>query len=81
MSFERYNKPVALGSKVFVKDDQIEKALRRFKKKVAESGKLQELRDREFYEKPTTQRKRAASAAKNRWQKKLAAQQLPKKMY
>ena len=66
---------------VYVKDDQVEKALRKFKKKIAESGKLQELRDKEFYEKPTTTRKKAASAARNRWRKKLEAQQLPKKLY
>jgi small subunit ribosomal protein S21 len=59
----------------------VEKALRKFKKKIAESGKLQELRDKEFYEKPTTARKKAASAARNRWRKKLEAQQLPKKLY
>ena len=69
------------GNKVFVKDDNVERALRKFKKKIAESGKLQDLRDREFYEKPTTARKKAASAAKNRWRKKLEAQQLPKKLY
>lgn len=69
------------NNKVFVKDDNVERALRKFKKKIAESGKLQELRDREFYEKPTTTRKRLASAAKNRWRKKLEAQQLPKKLY
>lgn len=66
---------------VYVKDDQVEKALRKFKKKIAESGKLQELRDKEFYEKPTTARKKAAGAARNRWRKKLEAQQLPKKLY
>ncbi len=69
------------GAKVFVKDDNVDRALRKFKKKIAESGKLQDLRDREFYEKPTTARKKAASAAKNRWRKKLEAQQLPKKLY
>ena len=69
------------GMVVYVKDDQVEKALRKFKKKIAESGKLQELRDKEFYEKPTTARKKAASAARNRWRKKLEAQQLPKKLY
>ena len=79
MSFERSKYP--LGNKVFVKDDQVEKALRKFKKKVAESGLLQDLRDREFYEKPTTARKKAVGAAKNRWRKKLAAQELPKKLY
>lgn len=70
-----------MGSKVFVKDDRVDQALRKFKKKIADSGKLQDLRDKEFYEKPTTTRKKAMSAAKNRWNKKLAAQQLPKKLY
>lgn len=69
------------GSTVIVKDDNIERALRKFKKKINESGKLQELRDREFYEKPTSVRKRKKSAAKNRWRKHLAQQQLPKKNY
>ena len=69
------------GTVVYVKDDQVEKALRKFKKKIAESGKLQNLRDKEFYEKPTTARKKAAAAARNRWRKKVEAQQLPKKLY
>lgn len=69
------------GKTVIVKDGNIEKALRKFKKKVQDSGLLQELRDRETYEKPTTRRKRKKSAAKNRWRKQLAAQQLPKKLY
>ena len=56
-------------------------ALRKFKKKVTESGLLQELREREFYEKPTTARKKAKNAAKRRWQKKVSAEQLPKKLY
>lgn len=69
------------GHTVIVKDDNIERALRKFKKKINESGKLQELRDREFYEKPTSVRKRKKSAAKNRWRKQLAQGQLPKKLY
>jgi small subunit ribosomal protein S21 len=69
------------GKVVFVKDDNVERALRKFKKQVLESGLLQELRDREFYEKPTTERKRRKSSAENRWNKKLASQQLPKKLY
>jgi small subunit ribosomal protein S21 len=69
------------GKTVIVKDDNIERALRKFKKKVQDSGLLQELRDRETYEKPTTLRKRKKSAAKNRWRKQLAAQTLPKKLY
>jgi len=79
-----YDKPnfkKVTGNTVIVQNDNVEKALRKFKKKVLESGLLRELRDREFYEKPTTKRKKARSAAKNRWQKKLADQALPKKLF
>jgi len=70
------------GIAVIVKEhDHIDKALRKFKKKVAESRLLQILKEREFYEKPTTAKKRAAGAAKNRWRKKLESQQLPKRLY
>jgi small subunit ribosomal protein S21 len=66
---------------VEVKDGNVEKALRKFKKKIQDSGLLIELRERETYEKPTTNRKRKKSTAKNRWQKQLRSQQLPKKLY
>jgi small subunit ribosomal protein S21 len=66
---------------VEVKDGNVEKALRKFKKKIQDSGLLVELRARETYEKPTTNRKRKKSTAKNRWQKQLRSQQLPKKLY
>jgi len=77
----RYKPQPTKGLTVEVHDGQVEKALRKFKKKVAESGLLQDLREREFYEKPTTARKKAKSAAKRRWQKKIAADSLPKKLY
>ena len=70
-----------MGSKVIVQNDNVEKAIRLFKKKIQDSGLLLDMRAREHYEKPTTKRKRKASAAKNRWQKKLSSQQLPKKLY
>jgi small subunit ribosomal protein S21 len=70
------------GNTVVVREgEDFNKALRRFKKKVEESGVLDDLRSREFYEKPTTKRKRKAGAAKARWQKKLREQDLPKKMF
>ena len=69
------------GNSVLVKDGNVEKALRKFKKKIQESGLLDELRAKEFYEKPTTERKRKKGAAKARWRKKLRDQQLPKKLY
>lgn len=69
------------GNSVLIPDGNVEKALRKFKKKVQESGLLDELRARETYEKPTTERKRKKGAAKARWRKKLRDQQLPKKMF
>ncbi len=69
------------GRSVLVHEGQVEKALRKFKKKIQESGILNDVRNREFYVKPTTRRKLKASAAQNRWRKKLADQQLPKKLY
>ena len=73
--------PMLQGSTVYVKHDNVEQAIRKLKKRVQDSGLLQELRDREAYEKPTTKKKRKASAAKNRWKKKLASQLLPAKLY
>jgi len=70
------------GSTVFVKDgEDISKALRRFKNKIEDGGKLKDLQKKEFYEKPTSVRKRKAGAARARWAKKLKEQQLPKKLY
>ena len=66
---------------VVVKDGNVERALRKFKKKIQEQGLLIELKERETYEKPTTRRKRKKGAAKARWQKQLRSQQLPKKLY
>ena len=37
-----------------------------------ESGVLQELREREFYTKPSAKRKKAKAAARSRWIKKLS---------
>jgi small subunit ribosomal protein S21 len=70
------------GRKVIVgPDGNVEKALRKFKKKITESGLLQEVRDRQEFVKPTVKRKLAKSQAKRRWKKHLRDQQLPPKLY
>ena len=69
------------GLFVEVRDDNVNQALKKFKRKIDDSGKLIDIVDRQFYEKPTTERKRKAGAAKSRWKKKLREQQLPKKLY
>jgi small subunit ribosomal protein S21 len=56
-------------------------ALRRFKRSIEKVGLLTELRAREFYEKPTAERKRKLAAAVKRQSKRLRGQQLPPKMY
>lgn len=66
---------------VIIKDGNVEKALRKFKKKIQEDGLLDELRARETYEKPTTERKRKKGAARARLRKRIRDQQLPKKLY
>ncbi len=80
---DRYeNKPRLYGTIVFLREgEDINKALRKFKNKIEDSGKLKDLQEKEFYEKPTTTRKRKAGAARARWLKKLKDQQLPPKLY
>jgi small subunit ribosomal protein S21 len=66
---------------VLVTDGNVEKALRKLKKKITEQGLLQEVRDRQEFVKPTTQRKIEKSKAKSRWKKYLRDQQLPPKLH
>lgn len=69
------------GRRVLVNDGNVEKALRKFKKKIADSNLLQEVRDRQQYVKPTIKRKLAKSQAKRRWKKYLRDQSLPPKLF
>jgi small subunit ribosomal protein S21 len=69
------------GRSVLVQDNNYERALRKFKKKIQESGLLNDLKQREHYVKPTTARKLKASSARARWRKKLQDQALPAKLY
>ena len=74
------NRPLVSGLRVEV-GDNFNSALRKFKKKVDDSGLLEDLRDKMAYEKPTTTRKRKKGAAKARLRKRLRDQSLPKKLY
>jgi small subunit ribosomal protein S21 len=57
-------------------------ALRRFKRACEKAGILSEIRRREFYEKPTMERKRKKAAAVKRHQKKLLRDNLKRiRMY
>jgi small subunit ribosomal protein S21 len=53
-------------------------ALRRFKRSCEKAGTLAEVRSREAYEKPTTERKRKKAAAVKRYAKKLSRESIRK---
>ncbi len=53
-------------------NEPFEVAIRRFKRACEKAGVMSEVRRREAYEKPTTERKRKAAAAVKRHQKKLS---------
>lgn len=72
---------IKLGIKVDVRDDNVNSALKKFKKKVDDSNKLIDLIKRATYEKPTEIKKRKKGAARARWLKKLNSEALPKKLY
>jgi small subunit ribosomal protein S21 len=58
---------------VIVKEgENLESALKRFKRKCQKSGIISELKKRQHYEKPSTRRKRKALAARKKLLKRLA---------
>jgi small subunit ribosomal protein S21 len=62
-------------------NEPFEVAIRRFKRAIEKTGLLTELRSREFYEKPTSERKRKLAAAVKRHHKRIRSQTLPPKLY
>jgi small subunit ribosomal protein S21 len=60
-----------MAIKVVVKNNNVEKALSIFKRKVKDSNLMYDLREREFYKKPSDVKKEAKSKAKarNYWKK------------
>ena len=73
---------IELMPAIRVKENEpFEVAIRRFKRTVEKTGLLTELRAREFYEKPTAERKRKLAAAVKRHHKRMRSQTLPPKLY
>jgi small subunit ribosomal protein S21 len=76
----KYRAPLQ-GNKIICGDMPFNTAMKKFKQKVDDSGVLEDVRSKMFYEKPTSVRKRKKGAARSRWLKKLRDQDLPKKFY
>ena len=77
-----FAQPAPLMTTIRVKENEpFDVALRRFKRTIEKLGLLTDLRAREFYEKPTAERKRKKAAAVKRHFKRVRSMQLPKKLY
>tara|TARA_B100001287_G_C22636482_1_gene507820 strand:- start:588 stop:833 length:246 start_codon:yes stop_codon:yes gene_type:complete len=63
--------PEHKGLYVTVINNDVTKAMRRFKKKVAEDGLLQELRKREYFESRGTKKRLAKKAAERRFKRNM----------
>lgn len=68
------NKNEKQGLQVDVHNNDINKAMRKLKKKIAEDGILQELRKREYYQSRGTKRRLAKEAAIRRYKRNQAKQ-------
>ena len=55
--------------KIKVVDDQLEKAMKALKIRLAKDGMFRELKRRRFYEKPSVRKKRKQAEARRRWRK------------
>lgn len=77
MAFRNNNRPYkprtndVQGLAVEVRNGDVNKALRIFKKKVQEAGIIQEVRERQQYVKPSEKRRRAKQAGRKRWLKQV----------
>ncbi len=65
------------GNKVIVVDGNVDFALRKFKKKVQNSGLMDDIRKNEFFEKPTNKRKIKKAMAVKREKKRQSLELRP----
>jgi small subunit ribosomal protein S21 len=63
------------GMRVEVKNNDVNRALRKLKKKLAEDGLFQTLRQREYFESKGTKKRKAKEAAIRRYKKQRAKEQ------
>jgi len=69
MSKHRNDEPGLKGLYVEVRNNDVNRAMRKLKKMINNEGILQEMRERESFEKPSMTKKKARAAARKRWVK------------
>tara|TARA_R110000782_G_scaffold98393_2_gene183689 strand:- start:258 stop:479 length:222 start_codon:yes stop_codon:yes gene_type:complete len=57
------------GMSVEVRNNDVNRAMRKLKKMMSNENILREVREREAFEKPSLKRKKAKAAARSRWKK------------
>ena len=62
------------GTKIYVKNNDINRAMRKLKKMMQQEKVMQDFKSKEAFEKPSLKRKRAKASAVKRWQKYLSQQ-------
>ena len=65
-NFRKHPKDNSVGLSVKVYNNNVESALKKFKRMVKDSGMMVELRDRQYYEKPSEARRKKRNLAKSR---------------
>jgi len=60
------------GTTIYVKNNDISRALRKLKKKMQTEKIFQSLKDKQHFEKPSLKRKKARASAVKRWKKYVA---------
>lgn len=69
------DKPLKQGTLIYVKNNDVVRALRKLKKIMQQEKIIQTVREKQYFEKPSLKRKRAKATAEKRWKKKLAQMQ------
>lgn len=75
-NFKRGKEDGPQGLTVTVRNNDVNKAIRIFKKKVAEENILQDYKEKREYTKPSEKRRKAKAAGRARWLKKQAKEKL-----
>ena len=60
------------GTTIYVKNNDVSRALRKLKKKMQTEKIFQTLKDKQHFEKPSLKRKKARASAVKRWKKYVA---------
>lgn len=71
MARYRPENQVVTGMYVEVRNNDVNRAMRKLKKMCNNEGIIRDVREKEYFEKPSIKKKKAKAAARKRWLKQL----------